>query len=380
MLLSMISVYIYLPATHLTLGMHLVTVNLVQANQELVGIVEFITDGIGKFVKSRQDSDPRKISVVVETTRKLFPAHEQFHLGGPDPTNVIFDYRGRNLRCCYCFSYRHLSSQCRQPKPSLFASPHYKVDEVKVVITKGQKLHGGGASTSRGHPRSHPDTVQGPRRTGKEILTAAEDEVTASKRKMNRPRQRTGRQDTVSDTPAGVLTNSVPTGIDADRAPDTVTPREDTSQEDIPSSPHSIGEIDTTHRRETAPAPFLRAEGWSPHPTGRNLGKGSASGMVGDCSHSPSDCLPARGASHPGASSETEPGQDNTISGVEEFFRGFQSNRSPGNFASSSRHLSVALFDGAPRKRLRSEFPITASTPKIAEGTDDILRPTPRNF
>lgn len=32
---------------------HLVTVNIVQANQKLVGIIEFVTAGIGKFVKAR---------------------------------------------------------------------------------------------------------------------------------------------------------------------------------------------------------------------------------------------------------------------------------------------------------------------------------------
>lgn len=91
---------------------HLVTVNLVQANQELEGIFEFITEGIGKFVKASQGTDPRRISVVVETTLKLFPAFEEFQLEGPDTTKVLFDYRGRNLRCCFCFSFRHLSSQC----------------------------------------------------------------------------------------------------------------------------------------------------------------------------------------------------------------------------------------------------------------------------
>lgn len=124
---------------------HLVTLNLVQANQDLVGIIEFITEGIGRFVKAHQGTDPRRILVVVETTLKLFPAHEQFHLEGSDITKVLFDCRGRNLRCCFCFSYGRLSSQCHQHKPSLFSSPEYTVDVVTMVTpVRGRRSRLGG--------------------------------------------------------------------------------------------------------------------------------------------------------------------------------------------------------------------------------------------
>lgn len=58
--------------------------------------------------------------MVVESTLKVFPPHEQFHLRGSDITRIEFNYKGCNLRCCFCFSYRHSPAGCRHPQPSLF--------------------------------------------------------------------------------------------------------------------------------------------------------------------------------------------------------------------------------------------------------------------
>lgn len=58
-------------------------------------------------------------------------------------------------------------------------------------------------------------------------------------------------------------------------------------------------------------------------------------------------------------------------------------NQIPGSCSSIRSDLVVALFDGAPRKRLRSDFTV-ASTPldfDLNSGReDDILRPPPRTF
>lgn len=73
---------------------------------------------------------------MVESTLKLFPGREQYQLGDPEITTVLFDYVGRNLRCSFCFSYRHLPSQCLRPKPAFFSAPGLIVDKVPAVQGK----------------------------------------------------------------------------------------------------------------------------------------------------------------------------------------------------------------------------------------------------
>lgn len=51
---------------------------------------------------------------MVETTRKLFPTHGQFKFCSDEITIIASDYVGRNLHCCFCFSYRHLPAHCSQ--------------------------------------------------------------------------------------------------------------------------------------------------------------------------------------------------------------------------------------------------------------------------
>lgn len=57
---------------------------------------------------------------MVETALKIFPEQGLFQLGGPEIILIPYDYTGGNLRCCYCFSYRHLAFRCNRPWPSFF--------------------------------------------------------------------------------------------------------------------------------------------------------------------------------------------------------------------------------------------------------------------
>lgn len=55
---------------------------------------------------------------------KRFPAQGVITLKGLKVTTVSFDYVGSNLRCCFCFSYRHLPSECSEEKPAFFFARH----------------------------------------------------------------------------------------------------------------------------------------------------------------------------------------------------------------------------------------------------------------
>lgn len=98
---------------------HLVTVNIPNGSSALFGIIPFLTANIGSFVKGRLGSDNKRMSVVVESTLKVFPPREQFRIRGTELTTLEFKYEGRTLRCCFCFSYRHSAANRRQPRPSL---------------------------------------------------------------------------------------------------------------------------------------------------------------------------------------------------------------------------------------------------------------------
>lgn len=107
---------------------HLVTVNIVKGNEELFGVINFITFAIGSFVKAQLVSNHQHITTVVESTLKLFLAREHLHMGVGKPAStkdgtVRLHGQFNNLSCCYCFSYRHLPALCRQPKPRLFSLP-----------------------------------------------------------------------------------------------------------------------------------------------------------------------------------------------------------------------------------------------------------------
>lgn len=102
---------------------HLVTVNIRQGSPALFGLIQFLTAGIGKYVKGSIAKDHCHITAVVESTSKVLPGFEQFRLNETEITTVNFDYIGRNLRCCYCFSYRHSAPNCRLPRPELFSAP-----------------------------------------------------------------------------------------------------------------------------------------------------------------------------------------------------------------------------------------------------------------
>lgn len=360
---------------------HLVTVNIVQDNQELIGIEDFVTDIIGKFVKARQGTDPRRISVVVETTLKLFPAKEQLQLGGPDITTVHFDYRGRNLRCCYCFSYRHLSALCRQPKPSLFASPEYTVDELKTgKHSKGGASTSGAPSTSLG-PRtkvlSATDSVSRGPGIGTEQGTG---EGSAVRSKRNRPRNRTGRTTSAADLPhsAGPSPGALP-------RPATGGATSEVVQEGrLPLHDILEDSVETDNISTRTPVRGLPAEGWSPHPTGRDLGKGLASGQGVSGPSTQLPIPPVFGTSGAAVPPLDGAGGTALLTRTDVGLRGhLQRISEPGLIASTSRDLTVTTLGGSPRKRLRSDSDLS-TVPEVSFlhplCAAEFLRPTPRIF
>lgn len=99
---------------------HLVTINIRPGNSETFSFIHYIADTLGSFVKACLDEDRQLISLVVETTRKVFPVQGCFQLPRPGLTILDFEYTGRNQRCCFCFSYRHRPALCNRPRPALF--------------------------------------------------------------------------------------------------------------------------------------------------------------------------------------------------------------------------------------------------------------------
>lgn len=107
---------------------HLVTVQIPRGNQSIFNLIRYILPVIGKYVKAGLGPDHRRISAVAESTLKLFPAKGQFRLQDSIVSTIHFEYGGKNLRCCYCFSYRHLSVNCKEPHPRFFSSPDLVAD------------------------------------------------------------------------------------------------------------------------------------------------------------------------------------------------------------------------------------------------------------
>lgn len=352
---------------------HLVTVNIVQTNQELVGIIEFIIEGIGKFVKARQGTDPRRFSVVVETTLKLFPAFKQFHLGGPEPTKVNFDYRGRNLRCCYCFLYRHLSSQCRQPKPSLFAAPQFTADEIPTVKKGKGKAQLAQVTPAASGPRTSGHTAghDSSRGRNSRVEQTTGDDV-AAKHRRYRSRQRTGKLGE-ERVPSGQGLRS------AEGPPDAAGPLE---EGEVVRELSPLPNLEAEKALEKSPTFGLSAEGWSPHPSGRAPRERPASGTEG-LSHSspvfsqtqPRDPGTSGGNSIPYVSASPQGREQDSYRGL------VQPRLDPGLVASTSRALTVVRTDNSPRKRLRFEFAAATSNDKLNHEREDlVLRPPIRNF
>lgn len=95
----------------------------------------FVVSLIGKCIKLKVDQGTEflHITVVVESTLKIFPAQGHFQLLGPDITTIAFNYLGRTLRCYFCFSYKHLPTQCDRPKTN-----HAAKDSTAGVNSKGK--------------------------------------------------------------------------------------------------------------------------------------------------------------------------------------------------------------------------------------------------
>lgn len=101
---------------------HLVSVSIANGSFELLGFIRYIASTLGTYVKADLGPNHKHIALVVETTRKLFPTQAQFQFHADKITTVNFDYVGRKLRCCFCFSYRHHPAKCRQPRPAFLAN------------------------------------------------------------------------------------------------------------------------------------------------------------------------------------------------------------------------------------------------------------------
>lgn len=101
---------------------HSVTAKIAKGSREIVNGLKFVVAQIGTIVKTKvkQGTEYHHITVVVETTLKIFPAQGLFQLRGPEVTTITFNYLGPNLRCFFCFAYGHLPHRCTQPKPAFY--------------------------------------------------------------------------------------------------------------------------------------------------------------------------------------------------------------------------------------------------------------------
>lgn len=168
---------------------HLVTVNIPKGNPVIFSLIKYLIHVVGKYVKGFLGPDLRHISVIAETNLKLFPAYGQFQLKDAGVTTISFDCVGRNLRCCYYFSYRHFPSSCRQPRPSYFDSPRLKLDAVPKEASGVQV-----EAEVRGTQPSQPDRHQESRGTVGQLVTGQAEPsggARKGKSKRGRPRDRT---------------------------------------------------------------------------------------------------------------------------------------------------------------------------------------------
>lgn len=163
---------------------HLVTVNIPRGNPAIFSLIKCISLVVGSYVKGFLGTDLRHISVIVESKLKLFPAHGLFQLQDSEVTKVFFEYEGRNLRCCYCFSYRHFPSQCKEPRPAFFNSPALWLDSIQVLSGGPAQPRAG---TSAAAQDNRPAAVGV---TGKDRVVRLEHSSGARKTKSKRGRSR----------------------------------------------------------------------------------------------------------------------------------------------------------------------------------------------
>lgn len=167
---------------------HLVTVNIPRGNPAIFSLIRCFIHVVGTYVKAVLGPDLRHISVIVESRLKLFPAHGLFKLPKSEVTTIFFDYEGRNLRCCYCFSYHHFPSDCKEPRPPFFSSPDLKLDSASGE-TSGEPALGpegnAGVQLDRSLAGARSNEVD---LNGKAALTTG---ARKAKFKRGRPRDRT---------------------------------------------------------------------------------------------------------------------------------------------------------------------------------------------
>lgn len=166
---------------------HLVTVNIPRGNPAIFSLIKCFIHIVDTYVKGVLGPDLRHISVIVESKLKLFPAHGRFQLPGSDITTIFFDYEGRNLRCCYCFSYRHFPTNCKEPRPPLFYSPELQVDPIRAEDTNGIVTGSGGHPEEPRVQLPGPATVLGASRLEQGEPPSA---IRRAKSKRGRPRDK----------------------------------------------------------------------------------------------------------------------------------------------------------------------------------------------
>lgn len=200
---------VYASVNEFTLGLdpcnqtdfkHLVTINILKGSREIFSFIHHVAAPVGTLIKSRLCEEDLSISIVVETVHKILPIQGHFQLPRPGITIIDFDYTGPNLRCCFCFSYRHRPALCKKQRPALFSS----IDQESINEFYG--LPGAPRSTSHTLTfQSRPGSRQtaGPREgrgthdyptTGSNQHGPSGDEKSedssASRRRRNRPRHR----------------------------------------------------------------------------------------------------------------------------------------------------------------------------------------------
>lgn len=99
---------------------HLVTVSIPLGSHKIFNYLKFVVAQIGTYIKARVKQGPQylHITVVVQTTVKIFPAQVLIQLQELEATTITFKYIEKHLRCFLCFSYRHLPTKCDRPKPA----------------------------------------------------------------------------------------------------------------------------------------------------------------------------------------------------------------------------------------------------------------------
>jgi hypothetical protein len=92
---------------------HLVSLNISNTSPTVHLHLQEVVSKVGRLVRSEQAAgvELHGISALVETSKRIFPKTAKIELGGVLQM-IKFDIYTPNLRCQYCFSYRHFYKRC----------------------------------------------------------------------------------------------------------------------------------------------------------------------------------------------------------------------------------------------------------------------------